>query len=88
MEDEKKTFLNIVVKHINLDSIQKFMTSWLSLQRKDFRIVFIYEGVDDFDCFNTDETKAIAYAKKFAKSVGHDEMVVAVKYGKDIPLEV
>ena len=85
MEDEKIAFLNLIVKSIKLDSIQKFMTAWMAQECKDFNIVFIYEDIDNLDCFNTDETKAIEYAKKFAESVGHSEMVKVVKNGKSIP---
>ena len=85
MANDTLTFLNIIVKHIKLDSIQKFIESWMNQDCKDFKIVFIYDGIDDLDCFNTDETKAIECARKHAISVGHSDMVIAVKHGKDIP---
>ena len=85
MINKTTTFLNIIVKYIKFDGIQKFIESWMNQECKDFKIVFIYDGIDDFDCFNTDETKAINYVKQFVDSIKHSEMIEIVKTGKDIP---
>lgn len=71
--------INLVVKDIDVDSIQLFMMKWLSQECKDFRIVFIEKNLDE------KKKVALKYAIEFAKNIYLGKLVVISKDEDDIP---
>lgn len=79
MEDNKMTFLNLVVQKIIPDTIQDFMKAWLHQECKNFRIVFVDKDLDD------KQRQALEYALEFAKSLGMSDTVFVDNKDTEIP---
>lgn len=70
MEDDKQTFLNLVIQKADSNNIQDFMRAWLRQECKDFKLVFIQK--------EHTSKQAIRYACGFANAIGYGDLVVAV----------
>ena len=79
MEDDKQTFLNLIIQKVYSNNIQDFMRAWLRQECKDFKLVFIQK-----EDASSEEKQAIRYACGFANAIGYGDLVVAA-FENEVP---